>query len=184
MLARPIFVSLVGAALALGLAACGGGGGGGSNLALGTETVVEHTFSVGTTATSGTVGITVLKVRKGSQQDLTDGGLKLDPEEKTTTPYYVDVRYENKGTKPFKRDLVIGLDDNDGNSISGTTIISFGGPPFEKCPPDREESELPPGEGYEDCALFLVPEGKEPDRIQFIPYNPEQETDFIYWAVE
>jgi hypothetical protein len=31
------------------------------------------------------------------------------------------------------------------------------------------------------CQLFLVPEGKEPSRIFFLPYSPEEPTDFVYW---
>ena len=38
--------------------------------------------------------------------------------------------------------------------------------------------------GYESCTLFLVPEGKEPERISFLPYDPENPTEFVYWNVE
>jgi hypothetical protein len=176
-------------ALTLGLAACGGGDGnrdgGGSALALGKEAVVEHTqIGTGGATTKTTVGITVLEVTRGTQEELEQGGLEVDdPEERNATPYYVDVRYENQGSQPIKRDLQVGLEDQDGNLIGGTTIISFGGPPFAKCKP-AEEGEVEPGESYESCKLFLVPEGKEPSRVSFLPYNPEEETEFVYWAVE
>jgi hypothetical protein len=173
------------AALALGLAACGGdGGGGGSSLALGEEAVVEHT-QTGAPAGSPktTLGVTVLKVRPGTQAELEAGGFSLDPDEESMTPYYVDTRYENQGTQAIKKQLNVGMEDQDGNLITATTIISLGGPPFAKCP-HISEGDLAPGDSYEDCTLFLVPEDRDPSRISFLPYDPESETDFVYWDVE
>ena len=182
-------VPLIGSAVALGLAACGGGDGngsgdGGSTLALGQETVVEHQIGTEAGARKATVGITVLRVTRGTQQELTEGGLKVDdPEERSATPYYVNVRYENQGSQPIKRELNVGMEDEDGNLIGSTTIISFGGPPFAKCA-RVAEGQVPPGRSYESCTLFLVPEGKEPERISFLPYDPENPTEFVYWNVK
>jgi hypothetical protein len=183
MAARRI-VPLACVALALGLGGCGGGDDGGSTLALGTEAVVDHTqIGTGGAAPSTTLGITVLKVRQGTQEELKQGGFRLDPDEQKTTPYYVDVRYENQGQEAIKRQLDVGLEDQDGNLISATTIISLGGPPFAKCP-KISEGELVPGQSYESCTLFLVPEGREPGKVSFLPYNPTSETEFVYWDVE
>ena len=168
------------AALGLGLAACGGGGGS-SSLALGAEAVVEHTqIGGGGALTKTTVGITVLAVREGTQQELEEGGFTLDPEEQSTTPYYVDVRYENQGADVIARQLGVGLEDEDGDLISSTVIIDLGGAPFEKCP-KIFEGDLAPGESYESCTLFLVPEGSGPSKVSFLPYDPENETEFVYW---
>ena len=180
-------VPVVGLALALGLAACGGGdgdGGGGSALALGEEAVVEHQIGTGADAQKATLGITALTVTRGTQEELKQGGLNVDdPEERSATPYYVNVRYENQGSQPIKRELNVGMEDEDGNLISSTTIISFGGPGFARCK-RATEGQVAPGRSYESCTLFLVPEGKEPKRISFLPYNPEEETEFVYWNVE
>jgi hypothetical protein len=168
------------AALGLGLAACGGGGGS-SSLALGAEAVVEHTqIGEGGALTATTLGITVLAVREGTQQELEQGGFTLDPEEQSTTPYYVDVRYENQGTEAIKRQLDVGLEDEDGDLIGSTVIIDLGGAPFEQCP-KISEGDLAPGESYESCTLFLVPEGSGPSKVSFLPYDPENETEFVYW---
>jgi hypothetical protein len=158
---------------------------GGSALPLGKEAVVEHAqIKTGGGTTKATVGITVLKVTRGTQEELKQGGLEVDdPEERSATPYYVDVRYENQGSQPIKRELQVGLEDQDGNLISATTIISFGGPPFARCK-RADDGEVAPGESYESCTLFLVPEGEEPSRVSFLPYNPEEETEFVYWAVK
>jgi hypothetical protein len=170
----------------LGLAGCGGGDGdgGGSTLALGEEAVVEHTQSTGggATAPKTTLGITVTAVRQGTQAELEQAGFTLDPDEKRTTPYYVDARYENQGTQAIQRPLLVSLEDQDGNLISSTTIIDFGGEPFEKCP-KAADGDIAPGESYVSCLLFLVAEGREPTRVSFLPFDPETPTEFVYWDV-
>jgi len=184
-MSRSIVAPLVAATPGLVLAGCGGGGvgGGSSSLALGEEAVVEHTeIGASGAAPKTTLGITVLRVRQGTEQGFEQGGFQLDPDEKSTTLYYVDVRYENQGTQAIKRQLNVGLEDDDGSVITATTIISLGGPPFEKCA-RISDGELAPGASYESCTLFLVPEGKEPSKVSFLPYDPGTETDFVYWDV-
>jgi hypothetical protein len=179
-------VALACAAVALGLTGCGGGDGdgGGSTLAVGQEAVVEHTQNTGgSSAPKTTLGVTVLKITKGTQAELKEGGFTLDPEEQEATPYYVDARYENQGSQAVKDVPDVSLEDQDGNLITGTVIISLGGPPFEKCP-KNDDDDLAAGESQESCTLFLVPDGKEPSKVSFLPYDPESETEFVYWSVE
>lgn len=175
---------LVCAVLGLGLVACGGGDGGGESHALGHEAVVEHTqfLSGGKPGPKTTLGITVLEVTQGTQQQLKQAGFRLDPEEERATPYYVTTRFENQGSQAIKRELLVSLEDGDGTSISSTTIIDFGGEPFAQCP-KAERGQLAAGQSYESCLLFLVPEGKEPSKVSFLPYDPESETEFVYWKV-
>ena len=173
------------AVLALGLAACGGGGkgGGSSSHALGEKVVVEHTeISGGANAPTTTLGITVLKVRKGTQQELKDAGFEVDAEHRSATPYYVDVSYENQGKQAIKRSLDVALEDQDSNLITATTIFNFGGRKFAKCP-QINEGEVVPGASYKSCTLFLVPKGKKPSKVSFLPNTPGHETQFVYWAV-
>jgi hypothetical protein len=181
---RPILL-VVPIALALGLAACGGGDGGSSNLAVGETAVVDHTqiLSGGKPGPTTTLAITVLKVKQGTQDELKRAGLQLDPDEQRATPYYVETRYENQGDQTIKRDLLVSLEDGDGNTISSTTIINLGGDPFQPCP-QAEKGVLAPGQSYESCMLFLVPEGKTAKKVSFLPYNPEKETEFVYWTIE
>jgi hypothetical protein len=170
------------AVLVLGLTACGGGKSGAKNLALGQEAVVQNTqiASGGTPERTTTLAVTVLHVRKGTQEELKKGGFSLDPDQKTATPYYVDVRYANRGQATIKRQFDVSLEDKDGNLITATTIIDLGGTPFAKCP-RIYEGDLAPGQKYESCSLFLVPKGKDPARVSFLPYNPKKETSFVYW---
>ena len=185
----PMASRFVLAGLVLATAGCGGGGGSGggkssSELPLGTKAVVTHTqiASGAQKAARTTLGITVLKVRKGTQQELTQGGFTVDAKNKSDTPYYVDVRYENTGSAAIKRSLDVALEDQDGNLITSVVIFYSGGKPFATCP-TINEGALAPGASYESCTLFFVPQGKQPSRVSFLPYNPKKETQFVYWKV-
>ena len=170
------------AVLALGLTACGGGKSSASAHPLGEQVVVQHTeiASQGKQAPTTTLGITVLHVRKGTQAELKAGGYEIDAKDQSKTPYYVDVRYANKGSEAIKRQLYVGMEDGDGNLINATTIFDFGGKPFAKCP-NLNDGMLEPGQSFQTCTLFLVPEGKEPSKVSFLPYDPKHETEFVYW---
>jgi hypothetical protein len=170
------------------LAGCGGddsgGGGGGDAHALNETVVVQHADlnTPGNPKTS--LAITPTAVRKGTQAELEDAGFSLDPEEKNTTPYYVDVKFENKGPQTITNSLFVSLEDDQGGSISSTTIIDLGGKPFEQCPQTKPGGKLEDGDTVESCRLFLVPNGRTPEQVSFLPNNPEKETDFVYWNVK
>lgn len=176
----PVAVGLAALASVLALAACGGGGGGGGeSLALGEEAVVGYAQPSPMVRT--TLGITVLAVRQGTQDELAEGGLEVDAEDRSTTPYYVDVRYENQGEATVTRNISISLEDSDGNLIGSTLIFDFGGEPFELCK-KVSEGELAPGESYESCTLFLVREGIDVGRVSFLSdKGPDTEPEFVYW---
>jgi hypothetical protein len=180
MLAR--FVVPLALVLSLGLAACGGGGdGGAADHALGEEVVVEHAQDPNGTPSS--LGITVLAVRKGTQEEMKQGGFKLEGEELTRTPYYVDTRWKNQGAAPVKRQHYVAMEDQDGNLITSTTIIDLGGKPFEQCP-KAGDAKVAPNQSYKSCSLFLVPEGHDPKKVSFLPTEPGKPTEFVYWNVE
>jgi hypothetical protein len=121
----------------------------------------------------------VLAVRVGSQADLTAAGLK--PDDTNTTPYYVDVRYTNKGKGPVPRNLDVGMEDTDGNSIPTTLNFAFGADPFELCN-EINEGTLDPGQSYESCTLLLVPNGRKVDRVRFVSQGPDAKITFTDWA--
>lgn len=167
------------------LAACGGSGGsgGGAKLALGTEATVAYTATASgsTPAANTTLGITVTKVRIGSLDDLTAAG--LEPDDKNTTPYYVDVHYTNKGNGPVTKNLDVGMEDSDGNSIPTTLDFAFGAGPFALCE-EVTKGTLDPGASYDSCTLLLVPKGKTPDRVRFVSQGPDNKITFTDWAVK
>jgi hypothetical protein len=179
VVSRHRFVPVL-AVLISALPACGGGGGGGGDAhSLGEEAAVG--YSQTDPAARTTLGVTVLAVRKGTQQQLTDGGYEVDEDARDTTPYYVDVRYENQGQATVKRNLPISLEDSDGNLIGSTLIFNYGGKPFGPCK-EINEGELAPGQSYESCTLFLVPEDTDIGQVSFLSdKGPGNEPEFVYW---
>lgn len=148
---------------------------------LGTEVVVGVNDASGGRRTR--LGLTVLAVRTGTQAELEENGLEVDPEDRTATPYYIDARFANEGPNEVDRGLDVGVEDGDGNLIHATVIFSFGDESFEPCPED--EGTLAPGESVETCSLVIVPHGVDPDRVYFLSdEGPDEEPEFVYWAVE
>jgi hypothetical protein len=166
------------------VAACGGASGGAAALALGKEAVVEHAqISGDAPLPKTTLGITVKAVRTGAIAELEAGGYEIDADQQSLTPYYVDVRFENKGSQAIDRHLWVSLEDQDGNLISAVTIFNYGGEPFAMCP-DNGRGELAPGEAFETCTLFFVEPGRKPTKVSFLPNDPGTETDWVYWTAD
>jgi hypothetical protein len=167
----------------LALAACGGGGSsGGKKLALGTEATVAYTTTASGTTPAGntTLGVTVLAVRVGQPSDLTTAGIQVEDTAKDASPYYIDVKYENKGQGSVSRSLTVGLEDTDGNSVPTTLDFTFG-TPFDLCK-DTGTGTLDPGQSFESCTLILVPKGTKVDRVRFVSQGPDAKITFTDWA--
>jgi hypothetical protein len=152
---------------------------------LGTEVLVGHVDSSGGDPGVRTqIGLTVLRVRKGTQRELASNGLEIDSEDRDSTPFYVDARFANKGGNAVKRNLDVGLDDTDGNLVPPTIIFSFGDSTFGPCP-SVTEGMLEPGQSYESCTLVLVPAGLEVGRVHFLSdKGPGRGYEFVYWEIE
>jgi hypothetical protein len=117
----------------------------GEELAIGTRVVAPYTV-YGTTAASQsqktTVGVTVKKVRRGKISDFKD--FNLDAKQKQTTPYFIDVKYENLGTLKLQRFLMDpSIEDSDGQEYKPINLIVVGGT-FKPCP-NPSRSRLLPG---------------------------------------
>jgi hypothetical protein len=162
------------AAAAVVLSGCSGS----DNHALGDSVEIDFYADAGTEpAGSGTIAVT--DVRESSTDELVDAGFSLDPDEAAATAYYVDVTFENSSDGAVTPHSP-GAEDPDGNLISALTIIDIGdGPDFAPCPgvPD----EIAAGQEAEGCAIILVPEGREIERIS---YHPGGSADFVYWDTE
>lgn len=158
--------------LALALTACRDAG-----RDLGDEAEVSfYSKDESASQSSGTVAVT--DVRKGEIGDLTEAGFVLDPEEESATPYYIDVEFTNDGHEAA--DLHDpGAEDEDGNPIPSLTLVELANAPvFDPCPtlPDSVE----PGGSATGCAIVLVPQGREIERIY---YFPGADDEFLYWRV-
>jgi hypothetical protein len=169
------------------MVACGGSSSGGTKLALGTEAVVAYTApaSGSTPAADTSLGVTVLAVRAGTQAELVAGGFQIDDKDKDSVPYYVDARYTNKGTGPVARTFSVGMEDTKGNSVPTTLVFDLGGVPFAPCEYHNDSAKtLGPGESYETCTLFLVPNGTKLDRVRFVSQAPDATITFTDWATK
>jgi hypothetical protein len=167
----------------VGMTGCGGDGDGGDDaLALGETAVVEYrpTTSSGAPGSATTLALTVTAVRRGTQEELVQGGLEVDAEDQNATPYYIDARYENRGQTPVERNMDVSVEGPDGETLPSTVIFDFGGRPFKACR-NVSEGTLAPGESFEDCTLVLVPEGDEADTVLFVSQKANDEIVFTRW---
>lgn len=161
-------------------------GGNGAKLhPLGTEVVVGHKdVSEGQRGVRTQIALTVLAVRTGTQEELEENGFRLDPDEKDATPYYIYVRFANKGPNTVKRNLHVGLEDSGGNLIRSPIVFRYGDRLFEQCP-ESDDGTLKSGETYESCTLALVPKGVDAAKVHFLSDNgPNEEPELVYWATE
>ncbi len=151
----------------------------------GQKVVVGHVdLSEGDPGVRTQIGLTVLAVRRGTQEELAANGPDVDAEDRDTTPYYIDARFANEGGNAVARNLDAGLEDGDGNLVPRTVVFAAGNVEFEPCREIREGT-LQPGESYESCTLVLVPEGAEPEKVHFLSdKGPDTPPEFVYWATE
>ncbi len=159
-------------AVAAALTACSGE----DEHALGTSVEIDF-YDQAEASGSGTVAVTA--AREGATTDLEDAGFTLDPDEKSSAAYYVDVEFVNESDATVELHSP-GAEDPDGNLISALILMDFGGgTDFAPCPPLPKE--LAAGETVEGCTIILVPEGRELERIS---YHPGAAADFIYWQTD
>jgi len=140
----------------------------GETLPLGTRVVAPYVvYGTGTKAATKqetTLGVTVLRVRKGKISDFK--GFNLDKDQKNTVPYYVEAKYENLGDLKLQRFLMDpAIEDTEGQEYRPLNLIVLSGT-FKKCPsPSR--SRLRGGQSFTLCAPFLLPRGKTYERVRF-----------------
>jgi hypothetical protein len=166
---------------ALALTACGGGP---EASLLGEPIDVGYVDSQSSAAT--TLTITVTDVREGTVEELEKAGMKFDEDERDLIPHFVDATYENTGDEAVPRNMRVSLEDADDNLISPTVVFDFsGGKGGDAGPcPDINDGDLAAGDSFEDCTLFLVPQGVDVARVSFLSQPAEGDSEFVYWAVE
>ena len=140
----------------------------GETLALGTRVVAPYVvYGTGAKAAekqNTTLGVTVLRVRKGKISDFKD--FNLDKEQKNTVPHYVEVKYENLGELKLQRFLMDpAIEDSEGQEYKPLNLIVLSGT-FKKCP-QPSKARLRGGQSFTLCAPFLLPKGKTYERVRF-----------------
>jgi hypothetical protein len=83
-----------------------------------------------------------------------------------------------------KRNLGVSLEDSEGNLIGSTLVVDYGDQGFPPCE-DVSEGKFEPGDSYESCTLFLVPEGIEVGQVSFLSdKGADTEPEFVYWDAD
>ena len=151
-------------------------------LPLGQEAVVKYAEVLGSDFGPVTdLAVTALAVRNGTIAELEAGGFTIDEDERDLTPVYVDARFENRGTATISRSLRPGMENQDGDLVSAVTIFNFGGEPYATCPDNSNDEAFAPGDSFETCTLFFLDPGETAARVSFLPVDPGNDTDWVYW---
>jgi hypothetical protein len=151
---------------------------GGKTLALGRRAVTDYVDYGEKNAKPTKIGVSVLKVRKGSISDFKD--FDLDAKQRKTVPYYVDAKFENLGTFALTRHLMQpSIEDSDGNEYKPTQLIVLSGT-FKPCP-EYSDAKLKPGESFTGCSPVLLPKGKAFERVRF---DGDVTKDPVFWGAQ
>ena len=71
------------------------------------------------------------------------------------------------------------MENQDGDLIS-VTILDFGGEPTGTARTTTEE-DLAPGDSFETRTLFFLDPGETAARVSFLPIDPGNDVDWVYW---
>ena len=151
---------------------------GSQTLSLGQRAVTDYVDYGAKDQRPTKVGVSVVKIRKGSISDLKD--FDLDAKERKTVPYYVDAKFENLGRFALSRNLLRpSIEDSDGTEYSPITLIVLSGT-FKPCP-DYSDAKLRPGQSFTGCSPILLPKGKRFGRVRF---EGDVTKDPVFWSAQ
>jgi hypothetical protein len=151
---------------------------GSKTLSLGQHAVTDYVDYGAKDERPTKVGVSVVKVRKGSISDFK--GFSLDAKERKTVPYYVDAKFENLGQFALTRHLMRpSIEDSDGTEYRPITLIVLSGT-FKPCP-EYSDAKLKPGESFTGCSPILLPKGKQFGRVRF---EGDVSKDPIFWSAQ
>ena len=118
----------------------------------------QTTTSSGANGPSYKLQVTVESIKKGSLKDF--NGIRLNANEKASTPDYVKVRIANAGATSFKtssNDPAVSVEGVDDTGNTNTSVTFFG--TFPPCPDADTPNPLKAGQSFETCLTYLVPGG-------------------------
>jgi hypothetical protein len=147
----------------------------GSTLKLGAPAVIAYDDS--SNHKKSRIELTPEKIEQGTLDDFKN--IKLEGNQKTSTPYYLTVKVRNvgkgdlSGTDPAG--YADGIDDRDQEQ---NEIIFFG--QFDRCNGDKAKS-LKPGESYTSCLAFLIPKGGSLKGVRWIAFDEKSGKSNIDW---
>jgi hypothetical protein len=147
----------------------------GSTLAFGVPAVVVYDDTIH--YHSSAVRVTPHTIEAGTLDDFKN--IKLDADQKTSTPFYVKVDVENIGEEDLSGGspgaYLNGVDDRGQDQ---NEVIFFGD--FPQC-----ESKIPksfkPGSRYSTCLTYLIPKGGSLKGMRWIAFDEKTGKSNIDW---
>ena len=123
------------------------------------------------------IEVTPQKVEKGTLDDFKN--IKLEGNEKTSTPYYVTMKVTNVGKGDLSgTDPAAYIDGIDDRGQEQNEIIFFG--EFQRCKGGDAKS-LKPGESYSRCLAYLIPGGGSIKGMRWIEFDQKTGKANIDW---
>jgi hypothetical protein len=153
----------------------------------GARTAAGSTLKIGEAATiayddaskhlKSDITVAPTKIEKGTIDDFKN--VKLDADQKTATPYYVELSVRNVGHGDLTGTDPAGyIDAVDDRGQRQNEIIFFGG--FERCD-NSDPKSLKPGESYDTCLTYLIPKGGSVVGMRWVYFDQKTGKSDINW---
>jgi hypothetical protein len=122
--------------------------------------------------------ITAASVQKGAIADLKK--FQLDAQTKASEPYYVTMKFTNKGPQEADTGGIFGVIDAQNSSGDELARLSLLGT-FDKCDGD-EPDKLAVGASYTYCQVYIAPAGQNIDKLVFMHYAASEKQEITWTA--
>ncbi|MFE9500360.1 hypothetical protein [Streptomyces collinus] len=123
------------------------------------------------------LSIAVMSIKKGSIRDMEK--FDLPAQVKESEPFYVTVKFRNKGPFTTEPGGIFGLfkayNEND-DELSPLNLIGE----FKKCDGDTPKS-LAVGAEYTDCRVYTAPKGQNLKYVEFGRYDADLNRTEVKW---
>jgi hypothetical protein len=128
----------------------------------------------------GNVAVTPRSIKVGKKSDLK--GMKLDADDKDSTPYYVKVHVKNVGHSNLTGSNPInGISGVDDRGQRQNAVIILG--TYAPCPSASAPKHLKPGQAYDGCQVYLIPGGGSLEGMTWVRFDPDHpELKNIDWV--
>lgn len=122
----------------------------------------------------GVLDVTVSRIEKASFKLFV--GWKLEPETRSTTPYFVHLKVENVGDTDLGGLRVpVYAVDGENRLVDYSTFAST----FKPCPSEYLPKKFGNGDAVKTCLVYLAPEKGE---VTAASFRPDEEFDPIVWT--
>ena len=147
----------------------------GSSLKFGQPAVIAYDDA--SSHDQSTIQVTPNPIQQGSISDFKN--VQLDPGQKSSTPFYVNVSVKNIGKGDLSGDSPANyLDGVDDRGQAQNAVIFFGD--FPRCESVTPKS-LKPGQTYKTCDTFLIPKGGSLVGMRWVVFDQKTGKSDLNW---